>query len=624
DRANPFHAICRTAGSYTQQQTEYCTTRTDMPVCAPNLLTTCAGNPFEAICLAVDFYTTDRETVIADCALETPTAPAKCDLVIEGGTTVATCITDPFNVANGCNGNTGFEETRTARTTLCTEDATLFNGLCDNFGVAGAIVTTRDGICNTDATSFHADCLVRTGGEAEDARKAFVIACRLDSETEGCNTSITKDSPVTVGVCAANPYRDICKDDVNFADELSFRNGLCTDTTTFFDDLCGVYDGIDMTRETHCTTGATSFDTICDGQGYDTDRDAGQEAFAEMCRGDSSIQICKDTKINPSGSISVADCVNSVDGVDLAGDPWHPNCPPTLSFVVKERIERDRDCAVIQVLESNRCNFAKNFNLCVKDPFGTDGQGEACDATVYETAQTNRNAYCRGSGIADDPLCVGRKAYICDGRQMDGDPFATLCGNDNHDNQIAFCTLNTRTDGVCSNDRATVCPGNPFNDAFGANELDCTISDYYSDRIPTCLGTINDLTAAGVELADCAVLDVADVICGTASEIGSDPFAPICAETDATTNIVGFDQDTEQQRFCGDTIKTGDRASECVETYKDICVGDFLFMDRVGAGFFDCSSYGEIANIRVGICTTKATSFNRSCEDGVHGAEGEV
>ena len=141
-----------------------------------------------------------------------------------------------------------------------------------------------------------------------------------------------------------------------------------------------------------------------------------------MCRGDSSSQICKDTKINASGSISVADCVNSVDGVDLAGDPWHPNCPQTFSFVAKERIERDRDCADIQVLGSSRCNFAKNFNRCVNDPFGTDIQGEDCDADVYKANRDNRDTHCLGSEIADDPLCVGRKAYICDGTEPTGQP----------------------------------------------------------------------------------------------------------------------------------------------------------------------------------------------------------
>ncbi len=619
NRANPFAEVCRNAGTYTQQQTEYCTTRTELPVCAPNLLTTCDANPFATICLAVDFYTADRAGHIADCIADAVTNKADCDVIVKDTTTVADCITDPFDETNGCDIDTGFGATRIARTSLCTPSATFFDGLCDTFA---GIDTARDGICETQATSFHAGCLDRTeAGLALDARKAFVIACRLDAATEGCNTSITKDSPVTVGVCAANPYKDICKDDVNFADELSLRNDLCTDTALYFNPLCNVYEDIATIRETRCTMGATSFDTICDGKGYDEAREAGQEAFAVMCRGDSSLAICKNTKINASGSISVADCVNSVDGVDLAGDPWHPNCPPSLSFVLKERIERDRDCAVIEVLESSRCSLAKNFNRCVKDPFGTNEQSEDCDAGVYMANRSKRDTHCLGSEMVDDPLCVGRKAYICDGEEELGNPFATLCGTANHDKQIAFCVLNARTDGVCSNDRATVCSANPFNAAFGANQLDCTISEYYEYRRPACSGAKNTWSAVGASVDYCSVEEVAGVICGTDILTGTDAFADICKESTAMMAIANFNPVTEREQFCGDTRKAGARSTECGMIYTGLCTGANLVKNAVGMGGFNCLMDDDsvVVGLRENYCTTPASSFNPGCKDGTHG-----
>ncbi|MGU9962825.1 MAG: beta strand repeat-containing protein [Candidatus Halichondribacter symbioticus] len=618
DRANPFHVICRNAGTYASEQTRFCTARTDenRPECAPGLITTCADNPFADICTKVDFYTTDRETVVADCALATPTAPDKCTFAIEGGGTVAACITDPFDKTNGCDDSDDFEATRIARTSLCTPSATFFDGLCDTFA---EIDTTRDGICNTQATSFHAGCLDRKGGgDAEQAREAFVIACRIKSDATGCDTPITEDSSLTVGDCATNPYRDICKDDANFADEKGFRTSFCADATEYFNGLCDVAPDIDTTRETHCITPATSFDANCDDRGYAV-LDERREAFALTCRGNPNTPGCDEPADGDSGTLTIADCSNGANG-----DPYKALCVG-LSGFDKEAEERAKECGAIAVLESNRCENAKLRNDCVNNPFAV-----SCDLGVYQAAQTNRDSYCTGAGIAtDNTLCTDRKAHICDGTQMTGNPFATLCGDDNHAQQIDFCTLTGKTDGICSNAAAaatpTACHANPFDDSFGAYELDCTDIAYYEHRRPTCLGTIDTLMTAGVELADCAVLNVADVICGADTlggdkKIGTNPFAEICGELSVTNVITGFDKLTEQRQFCGNTrISAGIHIGDCETIYNGLCAGADLFAEMAGAGEYDCLNDGEYSGVREGICTTPATSFNPGCKDGTHG-----
>ena len=244
DRANPFAAVCRDSNTdYTQQQTDYCTTRTELPVCATGLLTTCAANPFEAICLAVDFYTADRAGHIADCIADAVTNKADCDMVVSGTTSVADCITDPFNVANGCNASPDFLATRTSRTSLCTPSATFFDALCNNYA---GIEVARDGICETEATSFHVGCLGRTDGVALAMRKAFIQTC-LATPSDDCNVP-TSSLSHTVAQCIINPHREECKDDLDFAEVKSSRTMLCTDTALYFNPLCNTYEDIDATR----------------------------------------------------------------------------------------------------------------------------------------------------------------------------------------------------------------------------------------------------------------------------------------------------------------------------------------------------------------------------------------
>ena len=291
-------------------------------------------------------------------------------MAIEGGGTVADCITDPFDETNGCNNSAGFLATRTSRTTLCTASATLFDGLCDNFGVAGAIDATRNTICTTDATSFHVDC---NSGEQDtiDARSAFVITCSAENaerDVTGCDATITKESSLTIAQCSGNPYLANCDSHPSFATEKSTRTTLCTDSTKFFDDLCGVYDGIDNLRETHCTTPATSFDANCDGGNY-TGLNERREGFASTCRTAPTTPGCEKPADGGSGTLTIAQCSNG-----LNGDPYQTLCLG-LSGFDEEVAARAEDCAVVAVLETSRCDNAKMRNDCVVNPFGKDNRG---------------------------------------------------------------------------------------------------------------------------------------------------------------------------------------------------------------------------------------------------------
>ena len=252
------------------------------------------------------------------------------------------------------------------------------------------------------------------------------------------------------------------------------------------------------------------------------------------------------------------------------------------------------------------------------------GGAADCDPTVYKRSTAdNRDSYCAGSGItAGNTLCMARETFICDGKDPLSTPTADICGADNRAGEQELCRTNDQTTGECSNEAAantpTACQGNPFNPSFGAYRLNCKDLAYYPNRITACLGEINALPDSGT-IDDCAVTGVADVICAKSGE-RANPFADICAETEVMNFISGFNQATVQQEFCGAAPKTGDRAGDCEGIYRGICgVGDKLFMDGIGAGLFDCSSYEEIADLREGICETAATSFNQYCVDGTHG-----
>ena len=590
------------------------------PLCMSAIETTCEDNTFTQTTgdSPTNFCTganDRRATLIGLCSDGDANNDEGCDTTIGTGTaTVAECITNPFDVANGCNGNADFLATRTSRMTLCDTPATLFDDLCDNYGAAGAIATTRNGICNTEATSFHEGCLDRTeAGLALDARKAFIQTC-LATPGTACDVP-TSSRAVTVTLCIKDPHRDECKDDLDFAEVKSDRTTLCTDTALYFNPLCDTYANIVTTRETRCTVGATSFDAICEGKGH-AQREAGQKQFIEDCR-DSGEESCGTIMLTaPLGNVSIAACVNN----DV-GRPWAGDCRQ-LSIFDEEREARSLHCVDHANINSSLCRNAKSNNLCVNNPFDN-----SCDVGVYETVRNNRDTYCRGAGIAtDDPLCIDREPYICDGTEEMGDPFVSLCGNTNHARQRDFCDLNGGSSDVrCENDATAVCPGNPFNSSFGPYQLDCTEGDtYLSNRLDACGGKISDLPTGGAGL--CNDEKLSGAICGTDSNVGTDPFAEICSNPDATMDIT-FVKDTEEQEFCGATRKTGERAGECETIYTGLCTGADLVNPAAGEGRFNCLIYDDpaVIGLRNTFCTTAETSFTDGCEDGTHGdAAGDV
>ncbi len=587
-------------------------------LCTNAITTTCAGNPFTLTTgdSPVNFCTganDRRATLIGRCSDEDANNDEGCDTTIGTGTaTVAECITDPFDATNGCSTNTGFGATRMARTTLCETDATLFDGLCDNFGAAGAITSTRNGICETEATSFNRGCLDRLDGVALAMRKAFIQTCIATPGT-ACDVP-TSSLAVTVTLCIKNPHREECKDDLDFAEVKSDRTTLCTNTELYFNPLCNSYENIDTIRETRCTEGASSFDAICDGKNYDEERTAGQKQFIEECR-DSSVEECGTIMITaPAGPISIAECVNKD-----ANDPWKVTCQAAVFEA--ERTARSLECATFATTtnpNNTPCANATLNDSCVNNPFIP-----SCNAEGYDDVRTNRDAYCRGAGRTDgDSLCIGRQTYICGGANPDSLPTADICGADTSAGEQAFCATRNLDTGTCSNDATAVCEDNPFNSGFGAYRLNCTISTYYTNRIPACSGETDDLSNFGAVIGDCAVDGVADVICGTGSGDGSNPFAPICAKSEATANIGGFNQLMEQQRFCGTTrVTTGDNVMDCGKIYTGLCVGADSVNTAAGAGGFDCLNDGDggIMGEQNTLCTAPATSFTKNCAEGTHG-----
>ncbi|MCA8834539.1 MAG: hypothetical protein K8953_05575, partial [Proteobacteria bacterium] len=313
-RANPYHALCRNSDTnYTAIQGQFCSrfARSPSPPrqCDGNFRATCRGNPFAAGCLVNNTYAVDRAEIISNCLEDATANAADCDTIVTGETTVADCAANPFDTANGCNTNAGFERTRTTRTALCSATATPFDSLCDDFP---SIAMARTAHCTTAETSFTTQCLSNeySGTQAlresfcaqpanlfteactnagvagvSSARTALAELCSTNAASAGCDQFANGVFGATIADCTSDLYNinNGCRNNDSFDALRTARTTLCETSAEYFNPLCNDFPGISTAKEAYCSVNGGSFDANC-VRDYPDESAAARKTFARLCR----------------------------------------------------------------------------------------------------------------------------------------------------------------------------------------------------------------------------------------------------------------------------------------------------------------------------------------------------
>ncbi|MCH9664065.1 MAG: hypothetical protein K0U66_10495, partial [Gammaproteobacteria bacterium] len=242
-----------------------------------------------------------------------------------------------------------------------------------------------------------------------------------------------------------------------------------------------------------------------------------------------------------------------------------------------------------------------NINLCTGT--ATDG-GEAysarqtaCQAAATTFAQTwcnggdtsvaavndARNSYCSDKARSESDgtgngNCVSRLAATC--TTNDGTaPFSGICGTAVTPQQVTACggTLialaakgavasdcnNALLSGAICGDASSMGGSNPFADICSNDMAIISGFNKATAQLAICGGLVSDLTDGGAQLSDCRTDDLSGAICGTATTVGSDPFAPICGESSAI--VSGFVLATAQLTICGGELTGFNGAAEVTD-----------------------------------------------------------
>ena len=563
---NPFFALCRTPGNtYGDARTQFCQRNRNSAQCVAGFIGTCNANPFAAACLRGNSYATDRATIISACLAEIATGAVNtpnCDGDAGGGATatVGQCAVNPFDTANGCDTNVGFDATRTARTALCAASATPFDRLCDSLV---DIATARTTHCTTAETSFAENCNdpaypktddVRTSfctqpanlfislcsgvTGVSNARTALALACFENAASAGCSQFVNGISGLTIAQCSANPFNTAndCHDNTSFIALRTARTTLCETSAQYFNPLCTEFRGIDTLQEAYCTNGAGSFDTNCE-LNYADGAATARRAFARLCRSATTPRDdCANTRLTgDAGSVTVAQCV---------ANPYRRECYGTEDNRNQDFIEeveaRDALCTGGDVY-SDLCLLgneeivagvnARRVAGCTTPALAAFNDN--CTETAYVGTEAARREYCSTDAQRLDAQtrCLDFVTSIC-GADIAANPFAAICADspNNAANRMTFCGLPNNTSAQCTNDAIRLCPDDPFNSRAGISGTVNCLTDfaYTNDRAERC--------AAGTQGAgECNETNIVTRVC---VEVGrrANPFAAFCA---TATGVVG-------------------------------------------------------------------------------------
>ncbi|MGU9962827.1 MAG: hypothetical protein ACNYPD_01840 [Candidatus Halichondribacter symbioticus] len=637
--ANPYHALCRNSDTnYGEAERQFCSRLgSRAPAqCGQGFRNACGGNPFIAGCLVNNTYAVDRAVIISACldemdagAVDTP----NCDRPLGGGATVGACATNPFDTANGCNTNAGFERTRTTRSALCAASATPFDSLCNN---VVDIATARATHCTTPESSFNDRCLNEAypdtlalresfctqpvnlftkvctdagvaGGNS--ARTALAELCSTNAEAAGCNQFVDGISGLTIAQCSANPFNtnNGCDDNTSFTALRTTRTTLCETVGEQFNPLCNDFDDIDTARTTYCTVGAGSFDADCE-LGHADGAAAARKEFARLCRSTLTPRPdCATTIV--VGNVSVADCV---------ANPYRRECYGTednrnLDFEA-EVTARDALCTGGDVYSHlcllNDIEIVAGVKVARSDGCTTPAlaafNDDNCSEDAYVGTEAARRGYCSTDAQRLDAvtICVKYQASICDD-DITANPFAAICG-DNAAKQAIFCRIPSNPALGCSNVATVVCPSDPFNRNAGfAGMTDClTDFAYTNQRAERC--------AAGTQgTGDCDTRQIVSRVC-TAVGSRANPFAEFCATADS---VIG-DLDASKTTFANACAENANAREHCntSDVKTALCSGSGDFLRPFSAV---CNGVSTTDAARISFCGTGDKTGDLRCNDSI-------
>ncbi|MCH9663970.1 MAG: hypothetical protein K0U66_10020, partial [Gammaproteobacteria bacterium] len=534
------------------------------------------------------------------------------------------CAANPFDTANGCNTNAGFERTRTTRTALCSASATPFDSLCDNFA---DIATARTTHCTTAETSFTDRCrneaypdtlalresfctqpanlfiplCTNTGlSGVSGARTALAELCSRDAASAGCDQFANGVFGATIADCTSDLYNinNGCRNNDSFNTLRTARTILCETSAEYFNPLCYDFPGIDTVKQTYCTAGAGSFDADC-ALNYPVRSAAARKNFALLCRS-TSTPGC-DTNIG-MGDVTVAQCVANPYRRECYGAEDNRN-----QDFVDEVAERDVLCTSGNVY-SNLCLLngieivagveAARVAGCTTPALAAFNKN--CTEAAYAGTETARRGYCSTDAERLDAVtrCSPYQASIC-GADINANPFAAICTGDNSANQMTFCNLPNNPSAQCTDDAIRLCPDDPFNSKAGiSGTVNCLMNlTYTNDRAERC--------AAGTQgTGNCNETNIVTRVC-LAKGSRANPFAAFCA----TAHGVIGDLNASKTTFANAcTTASATVYCETADVKTALCSGsgDFLRpFSRV------CNGVGTAASARISFCG----AGNRVTED---------
>ena len=432
-------------------------------------------------------------------------------------------------------------------------------------------------------------------------------ACLAKGATDAGTGNNCAFRTAVLSACDLNPYEvatdtnaDLCAASTSTTNGETYlvRRGICEDkTTTFTETYCGPNDK---------AVGGT--DTAV--------KDVRDEICLEQEAGD----------INSGDN----NCIGraNVNAACLPADPFlHVGCS-SADNIAGTRITY---CTTGDKVFDTECNNAAYAAAGARD----QARGKICreGRTVVPAATGCGDelvqggfayTYCRSTaGLGDSDLCSATRAAVLS-TACTTNPWATGCVAANYySRRLELCVaggasvptdapadacrdLAKRTCDI-GGEGATV---NPFHETcYGGAD------DYTPDRLARCeVDAVETITGLG---GTCSGAGLSDVICGSsASESGTNPFAPICDSDTQNANFANLDR--AKQLSCGATrLGAGATNKGVCDTLQDgLCTGaNSVSATPQGAGNFVCSTDSEpnVVLARNNFCQDPATTYATGC-----------
>ena len=501
---------------------------------------------------------------------------ARYDICLDNGAIVKGATGGAGDVAAGaslfhadCTGATATEgETTktiaTERLVYCKNTANAWNANCDSYDTSGTdenadVVQARDTICLNNGAILKG--AAGGAGDVAAGQSLFHGDCTGSTLTVGETTRTIATEQLAHCKEPANAWQDNCNEFdtgggtvdtevVQARDTICLNNGailkgaaggagdVAAGQSLFHGDCTGSTLTVGETTRTiateqlaFCTVGDDIFDTRCGTLDRATEVVAGTNA--------ARLLACQNSLVSLGPKAPVNACV--AESTMICGTPGAPGSAPFSAIC--ELDARNTNFAEIVATQQEFCRDSGNnaMGFCTDTIVATCGtKAEPLDTTVgvfdglclgdeYLAAQ---RTYCIVTAVVDDASCrdnmqnsLSVRDVVCNGDDVADDPYAAVCGDSNLAGRIAFCRLEHSEDpDGCSGTRDIACIANG-GDPFDALLCMEDGNGYDAERQAAC--EQNTTLHSSVGTNNC--MDRADLICGTATIEGINPFAAICS-----------------------------------------------------------------------------------------------